>query len=320
MNKEYNGALQDKLRAYLTDNAMSLAKASPLIGLSKTTISQYLNSKYDNGDVTETECKLGEFFRLQSEKAASAEKAMPYQYVQGYVPTKVSESAYKLIRYCQLKKGITIIAGDAGIGKSMAAGKFLQDNPNSAVYVEVSPTSSTIRGFLQLLAHELKIAENQSSRMLSAQIKEKLVSSGKVLIVDEAQHMKYLTLEEIRTWSDAGVNGRPSIGLVLMGNHEVYDRMGGRQQAQFAQQFTRNRMSGHYRAIQDVTREDINLLFPYLVEKRMERELKYLLSIAQSVHGIRRACYVYEEASENEDVSYQGLLLMAQAKGIAILG
>lgn len=72
-----------------------------------------------------------------------AQKAEPFRTKTsaGYIPTTISEEAYKLIRYCQLEKGIVVIDGDAGIGKTKAAAKFLQDNPSTTVYVKATPST-----------------------------------------------------------------------------------------------------------------------------------------------------------------------------------
>ena len=54
----------------------------------------------------------------------------------------------------------------------------------------------------------------------------------KVIIIDEAQNLKFLTLEEIRGWVDEDIfTGKPGIGIVLIGNVEVYNKMLGKQEA-----------------------------------------------------------------------------------------
>ena len=129
MSKVYNSALQARVEQFLQDRQISQAKAAPLMGISQTALSQYRRSMYDNGDIQALESKLEEFFKAQDEQAASTEKALPYKPIQDYIPTSISEDVYKLIRYCQLEKGMVIIHGDAGIGKTKGAEKFVRDNP-----------------------------------------------------------------------------------------------------------------------------------------------------------------------------------------------
>jgi len=50
----------------------------------------------------------------------------------------------KLIRYCQIEKGMVIIHGDAGIGKTKGAEKFVRENPAASVYIQAILVVATI--------------------------------------------------------------------------------------------------------------------------------------------------------------------------------
>ncbi len=118
MGKQYNTELQEKLEQYLKEENLSQAKAAPILGISQAALSQYRRSMYDKGDIGAVEKRLEEFFRIRKEKTENAQKAEPFKAKAsaGYIPTAISEEAYKLIRYCQLEKCIIVIDGDAGIG------------------------------------------------------------------------------------------------------------------------------------------------------------------------------------------------------------
>ena len=219
MMKQYNVELQNQLEQYLQDEKLSQAKAAPIIGISQAALSQYRRSMYDKGDIEALERKLEEFFQIKKEKADNDRKAEPFKTKAsaGYIPTTISEEAYKLIRYCQLEKGIVVIDGDAGIGKTKAAAKFLQDNPSTTVYVKATPSTSSTRSLLKMIAKVLKLPENQRTEDLSVSIQDKLKETDKVIIIDEAQNLKFLTLEEIRGWVDEDIfTGKPGIGIVLI--------------------------------------------------------------------------------------------------------
>ena len=47
-----------------------------------------------------------------------AAKAAPYLPVLEYIPTSISEDVYNAICYCQMERGMVILHGDAGIGKT----------------------------------------------------------------------------------------------------------------------------------------------------------------------------------------------------------
>lgn len=321
MGKQYNKEIQEQLEQFLKEENLSQSKAAPILGISQGVLSQYRRSVYEKGDIEEVEKKLQEFFRIRKEKVANYQKAETFKgnLADGYVPTSISENAYKLIRYCQLEKGIVVIDGDAGIGKTKAAAKFLRDNPTTAVYVKASPSTSSTRALLKLIAKALKLPENMRTEDMSNAIQEKLRQTDKVIIIDEAQNLKFLALEEIRGWVDEDIfTGKPGIGIVLIGNVEVYNKMLGKQEAIFAQQFNRTRLHGRYRT-SDILKTDIEKLFPVLQEKGMQKEIDYLHSISHSKWGIRGMVNVFNNAVNNEDISLKGLEKMANTMGIRFI-
>lgn len=319
MKTSYREDLQEKLERYLKEEKLSQNRAAPILGISTSALSQYRRSSYE-GDVESIESRLEEFFRIREEREENRRKAESYQpgetLQNGYVPTSISEAAYKLIRYCQLEKGIVVIDGDAGIGKTKAAAKYLADNPTAAVYVKASPSTSSVRSLLKLIAMGLKLPENQRTEDLAGSIQEQLRQTDRVLIIDEAQNLKFMALEEIRGWVDEdAMSGRAGVGIVLIGNVEIYNKMLGRQEAVFAQQFNRVRFHGRYSTM-DIKLTDIEKFFPALKEKRMEKELSFLHAISRSKWGIRGMVSVFNNAVRAEDVSLRGLELMAGSMGI----
>lgn len=319
METSYRTDLQEKLERYLKEEKLSQNRAAPILGISTSALSQYRRSSYE-GDVESIENRLEEFFRIREEREENRRKAESYQpgetLQNGYVPTSISEAAYKLIRYCQLEKGIVVIDGDAGIGKTKAAAKYLADNPTAAVYVKASPSTSSVRSLLKLIARGLKLPENQRTEDLAGSIQEQLRQTDRVLIIDEAQNLKFMALEEIRGWVDEdAMSGRAGVGIVLIGNVEIYNKMLGRQEAVFAQQFNRVRFHGRYSTM-DIKLTDIEKFFPALKEKLMEKELSFLHAISRSKWGIRGMVSVFNNAVRAEDVSLRGLELMAGSMGI----
>ncbi len=319
MSKIYNRALQERLRSYISTSGISQSKLAPQIGISGTMLSQYLNSKYDKGDVAETERKVEEFFRTQQERQDNIEKAAPYCPVQGYVPTSISEDVYKLIRYCQLEKTMVVIYGDAGVGKTKGVEKFVRENPTSSVYIQATPSTGTLGNLLYVIARALKVPEARKRVDLINTIQEKLEKSNRVLIIDEAQHLQLRALDEIRAWTDPNpMLQRAGVGITLVGNTSVYTRMVGKQEADFGQLFSRIRMRRFCRT-EEIPREDIQKLFPKLTEGGKKKELDFLHGIGRSKWGIRGAVNVYNNAVNNEDIGYEGLYSMARTMGIGLV-
>lgn len=318
MSREYNKKVQERLEAYLEREKLSQTRAAKILGISDSVLSQYRRSCYDKGDIAEIEKRLTEYFDIADAKRENEAKAERFSPVStaNYIPTSISENVYKTIRYGQLEKGIIVIDGDAGVGKTKAVAKFLQDNPNTTVYLKASPATGTLRSLLKMIARALKAPENQRTDELATDLRERLLLSNKTLIIDEAQNLKFSALEEISRWTDEDMwTGKPGVGIVLVGNVEVYNRMLGKQEAMFAQQFNRARLHTRCRTT-DVKRSDIELLFPLLPARGMAEEVSYLLAVSRSKWGIRGAVNVYNNAVNAEDISIEGLKRMANTMGI----
>ena len=295
MPKQYNPALQQKLEDYITAIG-GQSKAAEVIGYSTGTLSTYRKGKYQ-GDVIKFEGRLQEVFGNQEEAAELHTST-------GYVPTSISQQVYDTIRICHLKGGLAIECGDAGIGKTRAAEKYVEDYPNTSVYVTVNPCLVSITAFLKLLGRRLKVSAGRKDDMWF-EIDEQLRGGKKVLIIDEAQHLPIKTIESIRAFFD----GNPDLGIIMIGNAEtVTSRRRGKEA--FAQIKNRTRLT-EIRHTTHITKEDIQLLFPTLVGHNKEIELLHV--IAQTEEGIRGAANLFSNALDNENITYDGLLAMARA-------
>lgn len=318
MERTYDGTLQKRLEGYILASHISQAKLAPKIGVSQTALSCWRRNQYE-GDISALEHKIGEFLRIEEEAQAQAAKAAPYLPVLGYIPTSISEDVYDAISYCQIERGMVILHGDAGIGKTKGAEKFIRDNPTAAVYIQATPASGTLGNMLKLLARALRVPESRNKLELLLSIREKLEGTNKVIIIDEAQHLKLNALEEIRTLSDPNsLTGQKGTGICLIGNTQVYTRMLGKQEAQFAQLFSRIRMNCRY-STKKVTMQDVRALFPRLAEEKAKEELSFLHSVCQSKWGVRGAVNLYNNSVNNADISYKGLYGMARKMGIGLL-
>lgn len=318
MSKAHNAELQARVQQYMREHGMSQARLAQVSGINKAIISQWLRGQY-TGDIAATEQAIEEYLRTAMEHEQAHDTALPIVSPQDYIPTSISEDVYNVIKYCQLERGIMIAHGDAGIGKTKAAQKFVRDNPTQSIYIEATPSTGTLGNILKLLARALRIPETRSKLDLLTNIRAKLDGSNKVIIIDEAQHLKLSALEEIRTLSDPNIiTGQEGIGIVLIGNTEVYDRMMGRQEARFAQLFSRVKLQRHYNT-QQVKRSDVELLFPLLVERGDKKAIKLMEGICHSKAGIRSAVIIYNNAVNSDDISYDSLYARAVNRGTIII-
>ena len=143
MDKQYNPALQQRLEEYIKEVG-SQSEAARQIGVSVAVVSTYRNNKYA-GDVSGFEARLRQ--HLETKEAADELAGSSPD----YVPTSISEGVYSTIRMCHLKGGLANECGDAGIGKTKAAHKYVEDHPNQAILIAANPCTSSVTAFFKLL-------------------------------------------------------------------------------------------------------------------------------------------------------------------------
>lgn len=301
----------EKINQYIYESGKSQSKVAQAMGISAPMLSQYLSGKYPNPESVEAKAK--EFFSI-IEKSASIAK------VQNYVDTSVSKQVYDIISYSHSTRSICIVVGDAGIGKTKAAMKYVSDY-SEAIYITASKACKGLRDMYKMIARKLKINESCSLYDLQMSIREKLDGSSKLIIIDEAQHLSVPAIDGIRCLNDEYDNENESeiqpVGIVFIGNHELRTKIMGKHEQSLAQLFSRIQMQ-KLLMTKDVQVSDIELLFPEYLKNGMEKEVKFLHGIAQSRWGVRGAVKVFQNASNNCDISLKGLMQMTKYMGIGL--
>jgi DNA transposition AAA+ family ATPase len=293
----------------LVHRAGSQNKACGMVGISAAIISPLRNGKYA-GDADAQFAKLISYFEVKEEAAASPASHI---LIREYVPTSVSRQVYDVIRNCQLKGGLAIACGDAGIGKTKAAKQFVREHANDAIYIALNPCFRNIKSLLQLLCNRLNVTERTIDQMWMG-LANKL-RDGMVIIVDEAQHLPIKTLEALRALADDFAERGQTLGICFVGNLETVNNFGGKKRAEFAQISNRTRQKKVYTTAH-IKRDDIRMLFPEL--KDQEQQVDFLLQIARSTQAIRGAVNLYVNAVDNDNTSYEGLVAMAKHMEIAV--
>lgn len=200
-----------------------------------------------------------------------------------FVETTVAKRVMEAISYCHLQGKIAVVYGDAGVGKTQAVRAYLREN-SLAIGITISPSYASITGVNELIADQLGIRE-RVARRIYAEIIGKLKDSGRVLIIDEAQHLTVRALNHLRCMSDES-----GVGIALIGNEEVYTKLRGSGKADFAQLFSRIGMRREV-LTSTTTKEDIRKIF---AEAHLEEDaLELLYRIARTAYGLRGAVNVF---------------------------
>lgn len=283
----------------LSEALGSANKAASQTGVSAATISAIKNGSY-KGNADKQLKRLIDYFET---KEAAAET-----YKNGeYVNTSISSNVYEIIRNCQLKGGLAIACGDAGIGKTQASKRYAKDHQNNCIYISVNPCIKSSKSVMKLIANYLNISAVSLDELWLGIVSK--LSDGMVIIVDEAQHLGIKTIETLRSFADYFDSKGQTLGICFVGNQETVSRLGGKQKAEFAQIRNRTKQTKVYTTKQ-ITKKDMELLFPSLSGK--DAELEFLLKIAHSSQAIRGASNLFSNAYDNQNTTYKGLVAMAK--------
>lgn len=166
--------------------------------------------------------------------------------------TQALENVIMAVSFAKVAGDISLIYGEAGLGKTVALKKYVQQHPDT-IYIELKDCDKSTKGVCEKILACMGKEKRGVDRFLVDTIIDCLSNIPKLIIIDEAQHLSLRALENIRA-----INDTTETGIVLCGNPTVYDRMHGKGQAHFAQLYSR---IGIRRHIADPSLEDIRTIF-----------------------------------------------------------
>ena len=175
---EHQQSLLRKLEQLQKDEGLSLSALSARLGISKGALSQLFSGSYQ-ANPQKMFAKLESYFGVKDQTRQTYQES-------GYADTSISTEIYDIIGVCQIKGGLAIAAGDAGIGKTKAAQHFVAEHPNNSVLITLNPCLTSIKSLLRLIADRIGAPMERSRDALWYSIRQKL-SDGTVLIFDESQ-------------------------------------------------------------------------------------------------------------------------------------
>ncbi|MBR0573710.1 MULTISPECIES: AAA family ATPase [Pasteurellaceae] len=218
-----------KIRQHIEDTNISQSKLAKEIGVTSGLMSSYLNGNY-KGNIENVENKINEYFerfqKLSQEFIEAPE----------FIETSTSKQIFKALDFSRIANCINVIYGASGVGKTKALQQYAQQSTNVWL-ITASPSRASLSEILYELALEIGIGDAPKRKGSSARlIRKKLMNTNGLVIIDEADHLPYDALEELRIMQE-----ETNIGLVLVGNDKVYNRLrGGSHQAhEFARLWSR---------------------------------------------------------------------------------
>ena len=139
---------------------------------------------------------------------------------QNWLETPQTQRAAELLNQTALLRGVMLLAGANGVGKSVLMSRWLRQLDNRLFHPLVL-THATLTGSSVLAALTLKLAKpagHRRERNLQS-IEEALAELERkslVVVLDEAQNYSTTALEEVRLLLGLNLPERPAFGLVLV--------------------------------------------------------------------------------------------------------
>ncbi len=294
-------ALLEKVEELKREKGISQNEVGKLLGISGTALSQIKSGKYpaDPQKIFET---ISNYFGVKEKSK------LTYTEVK-YAPTSISRSIYDIISICQIKGGLAVVGGDAGIGKTKTAQKFVEDHPTNSILITVNQCFSSIKSLLKIIAERLGASSAKSRDELWLSIVRKL-SDGMILIFDEAQHIPAKCIDLLRSFSDHFNDRGQTLGICFIGNLDTVSCIGSRR-TEFAQIANRTKLYRTFFASR-IQRDDIKLLLPILEVENKDAEIDFLYQIAKTPDALRGVINIFSNAYDNDNYSYEGLVAAAK--------
>jgi hypothetical protein len=148
-----------------------------------------------------------------------------------FVLTTVAKKVFEVARICHLDREIGVCYGPAGLGKTIAVKEYARAH-SDAILIEAD-LGHTAKALFSELHRILGMEGFGTVNQMFHDILEKLKDSGRLIIVDEAEHLPYKALELLRRVYD-----KAGIGIMLVGMPRLVSNLRGRR-GEYAQLYSR---------------------------------------------------------------------------------
>ncbi len=220
----------EELKAFIKQSGLSQASIARSLGKSAGQISQYLGGYY-KGDVENLEKDLKNFMATYNKKERNKKD------INKALPLVNLRTAHFIISEAIIGNEMSVIYGEAGVGKSVAVNEYVKKDP-TAVLIEAVPGMG-LKSVLNLIAKKISVSSGRkNSEELIYAISEEFKRREAVLIIDEAENLTTKTLEAIRRIWDFS-----KVATVLVGTYALLNNLKGRN-GELLQLYSR--ISGKY--------------------------------------------------------------------------
>ncbi|MDI3547916.1 MAG: hypothetical protein PWR10_1568 [Halanaerobiales bacterium] len=264
-------SIRKALKKHIDETKISQSKLARQLGFSPSTLSQFLNNQY-KGDVEGVYVTAKKYLKLHLQKQKAPKQPE-------FVMTETASEIMTVLNFALINNDMGAIVGDPGIGKTITMKKFASENPG-VEYISISPAT---KAPIALLDEMLEVLNKQEAGTMAAKqraVIKALKDSGKMFIIDEAQHLTPSSLHTLQAIHDA-----TKTPIILAGNPLVLDQMGHGRIAEFAQLFSR--IGIHRRITGKKSKNDVRMIVEQNVTDPDQEVINFLYEKANGPGGFR---------------------------------
>lgn len=212
----------ENIREYvLAKKLLTISQLARMAGVSSSAVSEVLRDKY-KGDVDGLLRLLNATIAEYARRSDAPESAQ-------FVKTEIASQIFGILKLASRTSAMAAFYGPSGAGKTMSLRAARLLDFKNALYVEINTETRAPTRLLQALVEQLGF-RGLSPRQLRDQaelfkmIKNKLVGTGRMIIIDEADKLRPRALDLLREIHDAtaGADDKPC-PVVLAGRPPLKD-------------------------------------------------------------------------------------------------
>ena len=215
-------ALVEDLKTLLKKKNYSVTSVAKAVNLSNATLHLWMNNNY-KGNVKKIEDAISKFLeidRLRENKIHI-----------DFINTSIVEDIFEIAKTCHVENEIGVCCGNAGIGKTFAVKKYAIEH-SETILIEAD-LGYTPKVLFSEIHKNLGFDGSGTIHAMLEDIIAKLKHTGRLIIVDEAEHLPYKSLELLRRVYD-----KAQVGILLVGMPRLIMNLRG-EKRQYAQLYSR---------------------------------------------------------------------------------
>jgi hypothetical protein len=277
---DYDEELHGKFLAWLSHTGRTQAYVAKNINRSAAAVNQYVQKKFQ-GNLSQFEKDIFSFL--------DRDKVEYPLFNPSFVFTSTSTRIWSVLQACCQDKGMGLVVGPAGCGKSETLKEFKRQMRGGAILAIADVTTRSLGSVLSLLGRKVGVGTRGANSLYLERITETLRGSSRILIIDEAHFLGWEAFEACRKIYDCA-----GIGVVFAGQERLYEEMrGGHRSFLWDQIYSRVGARCH---INQVEKADIELLASKISPGLDKKCISFLLQKASGLGRFRTAVMLLQRA------------------------